>query len=142
MLELGFNRRHNRLVKRARNLLAGEAGPTSVFCIVREVPILPNHWYFWPNQGTRIAGNVCHWIDLGVFLIGEHADPERISLSPPIPSTGSSAYCDGERVLTVIFSDGSLLTVAATDRGDDLRGVQETVEIRRGATTQATAQSP
>jgi predicted dehydrogenase len=135
MLELGFNRRHNRLVKRARDLVAREAGPTSVFCIVREIPILGNHWYFWPNQGTRIAGNLCHWIDLGVFLIGEDADPERVSLSPPLPGVGSGPYGDGERVLTVTFSDGSLLTVAATDRGDDLRGVQETVEIRRGFTT-------
>ena len=48
---------------------------------------------------------------------------------------GTEPGSDEERVLTVTFEDGSLLTVLATVRGDDIRGVQEQMEIRRGRTT-------
>jgi hypothetical protein len=56
-----------------------------------------------------------------------------VSLSPTIADSVQSL--DQERVLTVTFDNGSLLTVVATGRGDDIRGVQEQIEIRRGRTT-------
>lgn len=59
--------------------------------------------------------------------------PVSVTLSPRMP--GSEPGSDEERVLTVTFEDGSLLTVLGTTRGDDIRGVQEQIDIRRGRTT-------
>jgi hypothetical protein len=56
-----------------------------------------------------------------------------VTLSPRVP--GSEAGSDEERVLAVTFADGSLLTILATTRGDDIRGVQEQIELRRGRVT-------
>ena len=132
-IEIGFNRRHHPLVRRARARLARESGPTSISCVVKELTFEPDHWYFWPNQGTRITGNLCHWIDLAVYLIDGSPLPASITLSPRMPGTEPGS--DEERVLTVTFDDGSLLTVLGTTRGDDIRGVQEQLDIRRGHTT-------
>lgn len=132
-IEIGFNRRHHPLVRRARARLARESGPTSISCVVKELTFQPDHWYFWPNQGTRITGNLCHWIDLAVYLIDGSPLPVSITLSPRVPGTEPGS--DEERVLTVTFEDGSLLTVLGTTRGDDIRGVQEQMDIRRGHTT-------
>ena len=132
-VEIGFNRRYHPLVRRARARLRGESGPTSIACTVKELAFEPDHWYFWPNQGTRITGNLCHWIDLAVFLIEGSPLPVSLTMSPRVPGTAPGS--DEERVLTVTFEDGSLLTVLATIRGDDIRGVQEQLEIRRGRTT-------
>ena len=132
-IEIGFNRRYHPLVRRARARLARESGPTSISCVVKELTFQPDHWYFWPNQGTRITGNLCHWIDLAVYLIGGSPMPVSITLSPRMPGTEPGS--DEERVLTVTFEDGSLLTVLGTTRGDDIRGVQEQMDIRRGHTT-------
>jgi predicted dehydrogenase len=132
-IEIGFNRRYNPLVRRARTRLRQESGPISISCTVKELAFQPDHWYFWPNQGTRITGNLCHWIDLAVFLIEGNPMPVSVTMSPRMP--GSEPGSDEERVLTVTFEDGSLLTVLATIRGDDIRGVQEQMEIRRGRTT-------
>jgi predicted dehydrogenase len=132
MIEIGFNRRYHPLVRRARARLWHEQGPTSITCTIKEIALQPDHWYFWANQGTRITGNLCHWIDLGVFLLEGRPLPVSLTLSPRIP--GSEAG-DDERVLTVTFDDGSVLTVLGTNRGDDIRGVQEQIEIRRGRTT-------
>lgn len=132
-IEIGFNRRYHPLVRRARARLARESGPTSISCVVKELTFQDDHWYFWPNQGTRITGNLCHWIDLAVGLIEGSPMPATVTLSPRLPGTEPGS--DEERVLTVTFEDGSLLTVLGTTRGDDIRGVQETMDIRRGHTT-------
>jgi predicted dehydrogenase len=132
-VEIGFNRRYHPLVCRARARLRQESGPVSISCLVKELTFEPDHWYFWPNQGTRITGNLCHWIDLAVFLLEDQPLPVSVTLSPRMPGTEPGS--DEERVLTVTFADGSLLTVLGTTRGDDIRGVQEQIDIRRGRTT-------
>jgi predicted dehydrogenase len=132
-IEIGFNRRYHPLVRRARAQLQKETGPTSISCIVKELAFHRDHWYFWPNQGTRITGNLCHWIDLAVCLIDGSPNPTSVTISPRI--AGAEPGSDEERVLTVTFEDGSLLTAFGTTRGDDIRGVQEQMDIRRGHTT-------
>ncbi len=132
-LEVGYNRRYNGLVRRARDLLAAESGPATVLCSVREVDIEPDHWYLWPNQGTRVTGNLCHWIDLAVFLIGTGAEPIGVTVSAQrVPGT---LGMDAERAFSIEFNDGSLATLVPTGRGDGLRGVQEQIEARRGSCT-------
>ncbi|HEY0932611.1 MAG TPA: Gfo/Idh/MocA family oxidoreductase [Trebonia sp.] len=132
-IEIGFNRRHHPLIGKARAQLRRDSGPTSITCTVKELNFAEDHWYFWPNQGTRITGNLCHWIDLAVYLIDGNPMPVSVTLSPRMPGTEPGS--DEERVLTVTFADGSLLTAFGTTRGDDIRGVQEQLEIRRGHTT-------
>jgi predicted dehydrogenase len=132
-VEIGFNRRYHPHVRRARERLLQESGPTTISCTVKELVFEPDHWYFWPNQGTRITGNLCHWIDLTVFLLEGRPMPLSVTLSPRV--AGSELGSDEERMLTITFEDGSLLTVLATTRGDDIRGVQEQIEIRRGRVT-------
>jgi len=131
-IEIGYNRRYHPLVRRARTALAAEPGPTSIVCTVKELPFEPDHWYFWPNQGTRFTGNLCHWIDLAVYFLRGSPRPSSITLTPPVPGSRTD---DEERVLTATFEDGSLLTILGTTRGDHIRGVQEQIEIRRGGMT-------
>jgi predicted dehydrogenase len=131
-VEIGFNRRYHPLIRRARERLRREKGPTSITCVVKELEFEGDHWYFWANQGTRVTGNLCHWIDLAVFLLEGKPLPVTVALTPRVPG---SLTADEERVLTVIFDDGSLLTVLGTTRGDDIRGVQEQIEVRKGRTT-------
>ena len=132
-IEIGFNRRYHPLVRKARARLQKESGPTSISCTIKELTFQDDHWYFWPNQGTRITGNLCHWIDLAIYLIDGNPMPISVTLSPRMPGTEPGS--DEERVLTVTFEDGSLLTALGTTRGDDIRGVQEQMDIRRGHTT-------
>jgi predicted dehydrogenase len=131
--ELGFNRRYHPLIRDAKRLLASETGPFTITCVVREVPLEPNHWYLWPNQGTRVTGNLCHWIDLGVYVTDASIRPEVVNVSPAVSGAGHRA--DEERVVTVTFDDGSLMTIVATGRGDEVLGVQELIELRRGDLT-------
>jgi len=127
-IEIGFNRRHIPMSIRAHELLQTQTGPIVMTCIIKELVIPPSHWYHWPDQGTRITGNVCHWLDLGQYFIP--ASPERMTvLGPAMPGD------DGGVSIVVRYADGSRLHIVATDRGSSLRGVQEFIEIRRADMT-------
>jgi predicted dehydrogenase len=132
-LEVGFNRRYNSLLRRARSLIAQQDGPATVVCTVREVGIESDHWYLWPNQGTRVTGNLCHWIDVAIFLTDARADPVSVTVSPPLAE--GVLGVDAERTFSIAFDDGSMACLTATARGDGVRGVQETIEVRRGSAT-------
>jgi predicted dehydrogenase len=127
-IEIGYNRRFAPMTVVARRVIGAAEGPVCVTCIVKELLIPESHWYRWPTQGTRIFGNLAHWVDIGVCMI----DAEPLSLV--IASAANSKPGD-ELSMTVVFADGSRLTVVATEHGNGLRGVQEYIDIRRANVT-------
>ncbi|HUE81897.1 MAG TPA: Gfo/Idh/MocA family oxidoreductase [Pyrinomonadaceae bacterium] len=129
-LEIGYNRRFAPFTQKAKQLLDEVSGPTSITCLVKEVDIPDQHWYRWPKEWTRISGNLCHWIDLSVYLLGADCDPVEMIVTGPHLS-----HQDDEKGLNVIFRDGSSLSIVASSRGDSTLGVQELIEIRRGCLT-------
>lgn len=127
-IEIGYNRRHSPFIIQAKEIISNFNGPITMTCIVKELNIPSSHWYYWPNQETRITGNLSHWIDLGIFFIQ----------SSPVSITAISAskqFPGDESSVVVLFKDGSLLTLIASDRGNQLRGVQEYIDIRRADLT-------
>lgn len=129
-LEIGYNRRFAPFSRKAKQLLDEVSGPTSIVCVVKEVDIPDRHWYRWPKEGTRITGNICHWIDLGIFLLGEKSEPTEMTITGP-----NLKHLDDEKGLNIVFRDGSSLSIVTTSRGDDTLGVQELIQIRRGSLT-------
>ncbi|CAB5151494.1 hypothetical protein D3OALGA1CA_4640 [Olavius algarvensis associated proteobacterium Delta 3] len=128
-VEVGYNRRYAPMMRKAREILSRHSGPITMTCVVREKHGIPlSHWYYWPAQGTRITGNLSHWIDLGIWFIP--SNPVAVSCL-----TGSKTYPADEPVITVLFDDGSLLTIVGSDRGNALRGIQEYIDVRRGDLT-------
>lgn len=124
-LQIGFNRRYSPLVNIVKDhLTPGE--PVIMNISVNEVRISKNHWYFWPNQGTRITGNACHWIDLCQYYINQK--PIKITIT-------SSTVSPDDCVLVISYIDGSLAVISLTDKGNDLRGVQESIEVKQANNT-------
>lgn len=122
-IDIGFNRRYAPLLRRARSTIEALPRPLLFTALIKELKIPPTHWYHWPNQGTRITGNLCHWIDLAYHLIGGR--PVELKLL----NSGDDLN------LAILFEDGSLANLIATDLGDDLPGVTERIEVRGGDTT-------
>lgn len=116
--DAGYNRRYidwNRYIK---SILINTRSPKIINMSIKEVLIPRTHWYYWPNQGTRATGNLCHWIDLSYFWL--KCKPCEMSL---LSSNDSVS-------LSVLFEDGSLVNIIASDQGNNLRGVQERIEVR------------
>jgi predicted dehydrogenase len=118
-LEIGYNRRYIPINQQIRSLIY-EKQKVITFS-VKEILINESHWYFWENQGTRITGNLTHWIDLAVFWI--NGSPVEINLI-------NSPAKDETIAVSILFSEGSLINITVSDKGNSLRGVQEHIEIR------------
>ena len=123
-LEIGYNRRFIPINLKIRELYYIEQKVITIS--VKEILINDSHWYFWPNQGTRITGNLTHWLDLAIFWI--NGRPVEINLL-------SSLSEDETFAVSILFSEGSLVNITVSDKGNSLRGVQEQLEIRAGNET-------
>ena len=126
-IEIGFNRRFAPFSLRARSWLAEECGPITITASIKELKLPPSHWYYWPSQGSRVTGNLCHWLDLACFFISAAVKTSRCVSAAP---NGFD-----ETAISVVFEDESMLVLSASDRGCGVQGVQEWIEIRRGAMT-------
>ncbi len=123
-LEIGFNRRFIPYSRYVREKVQNQ--PVIITCSIKEVVISTNHWYLWHNQGTRITGNVVHWFDLGTYWTG--SIPIEINLL-------SNPEDEETSCISVLYKNGSILNLTASDKGNSLRGVQEKIEIRFGNET-------
>lgn len=125
-IEIGFNRRYIDWVNMVKHLLQNSQKPKFINITIKEVKINRNHWYLWNNQGTRITGNLCHWLDLIIYWL-----PFEIC---EITLLNSKVSRDSI-VLGITLSDGSLVNIMISEEGNSLRGVQENYEIRFDDTT-------
>lgn len=123
-LEIGYNRRFIPLNQKIRDAFYEQQKVITIS--VKEILITENHWYFWSNQGTRITGNLTHWLDLAVFWI--NGEPVEINMM-------ASPSKDETMAVSVLFSEGSLVNITVSDKGNSLRGVQENIEVRTKAET-------
>ncbi|MDC6385467.1 hypothetical protein PP180_08815 [Muricauda sp. SK9] len=118
-LEIGYNRRYIPICRTIRKRIFQHQKVITIS--VKEILISKNHWYFWENQGTRITGNLTHWIDLSNYWIKGH--PIEINLL-------DSNSEDETLSASILYSEGSLVNLTVSDKGNSLRGVQEFIEIR------------
>jgi len=70
LLMTGFNRRFSPFALQARELLSSRTGPLTFEYRVNAGRLPAEHWLSRPEEGGRIIGEVCHFIDLVSFLAG------------------------------------------------------------------------
>jgi predicted dehydrogenase len=131
-LTIGYNRPFAHAYPLIVDAIAREHGPLSISMIVKGFKLRPEHWYYWPGQGTRLAGNLVHWIDLGYRLAG---DVRPVAVHTMRDRSRHPSSVADNAVIAIRFDDGSVASISFTSAGDDLRGVREWIEIGRGATS-------
>lgn len=119
---IAYHRRFSKWNILVKKIIARNPTPLIINMVIREPQIPPNHWYFSPNQGTRISGNLCHWIDLAIFWIQRMPVSIKISKNE-ILGVDHSIY-------NIVFDDGTIVNLVPTDMGDGTRGVQEYIIIK------------
>ena len=69
-LTTGFNRRYAGSVLKALPAIRTRTEPAMLQMRVNAGQLAPNHWADAPDQGGRVIGEACHFIDLACFLTG------------------------------------------------------------------------
>jgi predicted dehydrogenase/threonine dehydrogenase-like Zn-dependent dehydrogenase len=127
-LQVGFNRRFAPLAVQARDRLAAAGGTKYVLLRVNAGQLPEDSWQNAAEEGNgRILGEVCHFIDLARFLVGE--DIKTVQASAAQVSQGA---CD-DLTVSLNFADGSLATIAYTALGDTAYS-KELIEAFAGGT--------
>lgn len=124
VLMVGFNRRFSPALTPLQQQLAKVSGPKDVLVRVNAGRLEDGGWQHSDEGGGRLLGEVCHFTDLCVWLVGQ-----KLVSVQAIQSEGQDNY-----VITLRFDDGSMATVFYTSEGDP-GSAKERVEVFGGGGT-------
>jgi len=122
---LGFNRPRSRLFQVLKEHLDRESGPAMINWFIAGHAIPDGHWYFDQSEGGRVLGNLCHWTDLTLRIVGlEHACPCEIV---PLGRGSKSDFA-----VSIQFADSSCASITFSAKGHTFDGVREVLNIHKG----------
>lgn len=128
MVFLGFNRPKSSHFRRVQWALQAESGPIMMNWFIAGHEIPDDHWYFQEAEGGRVLGNLCHWTDLSLEMVGtKRAFP--CVVTPTSHPDAKSDFCVGIR-----FADGSVAGITFSVKGHLFEGVREVLQAHRGDT--------
>ena len=121
---LGFNRRASRFGRIISDVLDREQGPGMYNWFVVGHQLDKDHWYFKPEEGGRVIGNLCHWSD-HLLSIVKKAHPIRIR------ALGEAASAS-DVIVTYAFADGTLGVITFSCKGNPFEGIRERFSGHKG----------
>jgi predicted dehydrogenase len=86
-----------------------------------------NHWYRIPNEGTRICGNVGHWIDLTIHILSWRSLPQQIDINI---SYSDTKEFDDNISITLVTNFNDIVTIFLTSRTEPFEGINETINFQ------------
>lgn len=122
---LGFNRPGSRLGSLVRKYMVDQEGSAMYNWFVAGHAIDPDHWYFRPEEGGRVLGNLCHWTDFIYRLSSFDMYPIEIN-----PTRAEKSDCD--IAVTYTFSDGTIAIITFSAKGHTFEGVREKFAAHKG----------
>lgn len=123
---LGYNRPQSPLGRKVQRAVDSQTGPMMINWFIAAHELEDDHWYFKPEEGGRILGNLCHWIDYTLSLI-----PKESRFPVKITPATSNKY-KSDFVVTYEFADGSLAVLTMSSKGHTFEGVSERLSVHRG----------
>lgn len=112
---VGFNRRFSKPFKDINSFFSERTSPLSMMYRINAGAIPLSSWIQDPEQGGRIIGEACHFIDCMVYLT--HARPIEVFARALSHDGRHIAHHDSTHI-TIRFSDGSIGTILYLANGD------------------------
>lgn len=99
-------------------------------CFVSGHRLAPDHWYNDPKEGTRICGNLGHWIDLSMYLFEIRGYvPTKFDINI---ICADDQVADDNITVTYRTEFGDLVTLVLTSRTEPFEGINETINLQCG----------
>lgn len=118
-----FQKRYWRYNEWAReDLQLTDDTPVNYHCIIFEINLPEGHWYLWPNSGSRIISNGCHWLDHFLYM----NNYSEVISQDVHGSKNGTINCSVE------LNNGAAFSLVLTDQGSPRIGVQEHIEMHAG----------
>jgi len=125
-VRLGFNRPRSPLGRLIKDKLHAQTGTAMLNWSVAGAPLPPDHWYYNPEEGGRVVGNLCHYTD----FIFQTAPPEK--RFPIVIQPVKYDRPDENIAVTYLFGDGSIGAITFSTKGEPFEGDKERFSAHRG----------
>jgi predicted dehydrogenase/threonine dehydrogenase-like Zn-dependent dehydrogenase len=108
-LMVGFNRRYAPLLVNLKRAWGTRGGPVQVRYEVNAGRLEAGSWYANPDEGSRLVGEGCHFVDTASWWLDED----------PVAVFAAAAGGDPDDTVSILmYPDGSIATFAYQTRGD------------------------
>lgn len=125
----GFNRPFSNAVKILKNNIIDFNQKFFSNMTIWGHTIDPNHWYRDPKEGSRISGNLGHWIDLMVhILFWKEKKPDFFNIK--VTWLDVEEYTDENFVMTIQTSEGDIFNFQFGARLNPFDGVSELIDFQ------------
>lgn len=127
---VGYNRPFSPAIKTICSLLdSTQRTPLTLNFFISGHQIPKGNWYRNPEEGTRVCGNIGHWIDLSVHILNKIGLPEKLMV---YIQTSSQNEIDDNLNITFVSEKEDLITIVLASRTEPFEGINETVNLQYG----------
>jgi predicted dehydrogenase/glycosyltransferase involved in cell wall biosynthesis len=121
----GYNRPFSAAIRQLRGLVRMNPGAgITLNCVITGHALAPDHWYRKPDEGTRICGNIGHWLDLMVHVQAWRGLPDKLSISL---AWANDAERDDNVTISITSDREDLFGVTLSSRAEPFEGINETI---------------
>lgn len=129
-LYAGYNRPYSKAIATIDKKLKDTKNSLTLGCYVFGHKINKGHWYRDPIEGTRVCGNIGHWLDLSMHLFNVRGRfPERIDISITYSDKNEP---DDNISIAYVTDFGDVITIVLTSRNEPFEGINETINLQCG----------
>jgi predicted dehydrogenase len=129
-LYCGYNRPFSAAIRQIRKWYEPVEGPLTLSCFITGHRISSDHWYRRPSEGTRICGNVGHWLDLAVHIMSWGRLPDRWQIALAWSQEDAR---DDDLCIALTSNRGDLVTIVLTARDEPFEGINESINLQAGS---------
>lgn len=126
----GYNRPYSQAIqtlkKKCENI---KTGGISLNCFVSGHLIPDDHWYRNEEEGTRICGNMGHWIDLMVHVLAWRSLPTVYNINITYSDQNNA---DDNIAIGISTDKGDLVSLILTARSEPFEGINESINLQYG----------
>jgi predicted dehydrogenase len=128
-LYAGYNRPYSGAVRQlAERVKKGNSDSGfSLNCFVSGHLIPEDHWYRQPEEGTRICGNMGHWLDLAIHILSWRQLPERFLVQVTYADVATP---DDNITINLSTELGDIISLTLTARSEPFEGINETINFQ------------
>jgi predicted dehydrogenase len=127
----GYNRPYAPAITYLKNIIKKRKivnGKFTLNCFVSAHFISKDHWYRNPEEGTRICGNLGHWIDLMIHIYnwrGFIPESYRIQIA-----YSDEKELDDNIAISITTQEGDITSIIITSRSEPFEGINETINLQ------------
>jgi predicted dehydrogenase len=127
---VGYNRPYSPAVKKISSAISSKQRPLTISYFISGHVIDDGHWYRDPNEGTRICGNLSHWLDLTIYLMNTRGQvPKKYKVQLGYADVNEP---DDNISVNITTEYNDLINIVITSRTEPFEGINETLNLQCG----------